>query len=281
MRTGIGVSWTRRFWKGVALPLRAAQFLLHARGVKRLAVLPLLVNAVLYAMVLGWLFYAVSHWDWSGMEWTFWGGVGPTLARIVNALLDLFKWLIVIPVLLLASYYTFTIMGLIVSFPFNAMLSERVEQIAAPRPQAERRSRKQQLAGWFLSFVDSLWLVLRQLAVALLLVPFLLIPIVGKLPLFAWGAYCMGLSLFDIPMGRNLLRGRHKKPMIRRTRWEVFGFGLVMLLLFMVPLAGLLILPVGVTAGTLLYCDCDWAGALRGAGVAAPAGFVPPGHTGR
>ncbi len=272
---------TQRFWDGVVLPLKAARFLLHSRGVKRLAILPLIVNTVLYVLLLGWLLYAVSHWDWSGMEWTFWGGVGPTLARIVNALLDLFKWLIVIPVLLLASYYTFTIMGLIVSFPFNAMLSERVEQIVAPRATAKRRSRKQQLAGLSLSFVDSLWLVLRQLVVALLLVPLLLIPIVGKLPLFAWGAYCMGLSLFDIPMGRNLLRGRHKKPMVRRMRWEVFGFGLVMLLLFMVPLAGLAILPVGVTAGTLLYCECDWEDALREAGVTTPEGFVAPGRADR
>jgi len=266
----------QRFWTGCLLPWRAVSILWQTRGVKRIAILPLLVNAILYVLILAGAVYALRHWEWGTLAWTFWAPVGPALAKILNALVDGFKWLLLIPVLLIASYYTFTVMGLLVSFPFNAILSERVELALTTGMDRPALRFKDRLRGFLYSFVDSLWLAVKQTVVALVLLPLLIIPVAGKLPILAWFAYCLGLSLFDIPMGRNFLRNPHKAPVVRSRRVEVFGFGVAMLLLFTIPLAGLLILPVGVVAGTLLYCECDWEAALREGGLQAPPGFVAP-----
>ena len=59
-------------------------------------------------------------------------------------------------------------------------------------------------------------------------------------------------------------------------RWEIFGMGVAMELLFMIPFAGLLLLPLGVTAGTMIYCGADWHALLAGSTRPTPANYHPP-----
>jgi uncharacterized protein involved in cysteine biosynthesis len=77
-------------------------------------------------------------------------------------------------------------------------------------------------------------------------------------------------------MARHDLEPRHRRPAIRAQRPEMFGLGVAIECLFLVPFAALLILPLGVTAGTILFCRTDWYGAFERAGITPPAGFHPP-----
>jgi uncharacterized protein involved in cysteine biosynthesis len=52
--------------------------------------------------------------------------------------------------------------------------------------------------------------------------------------------------------------------------------GIALQLLFLIPFAGLLILPVGVASGTIGYCERDWERILAEAGVEPPRGFAAP-----
>lgn len=265
-----------RFWRGFSLPFRAAGFLWRTRGVKRFAVLPLVVNVLLYAVLI-----AVAFWAWDEVEivhvdWRFWDPVGAWLAAGVNALSGALGWVLFLVVLLLGSYLTFTAVGMVVASPFNDILSERIERaICSPREAAGLPLRLTAAATAY-SMLDSLWIVVRQVFFSILVLPLILIPLVGFAPLFCVGAYYAGLGFVDVGMARNLMRHRHKKPLLCARRWEIFGLGVAMQLLFMIPFLGLLFLPVGVTAGTLTYLDFDWDGAWREAGVEPPPGFVMP-----
>ena len=132
------------------------------------------------------------------------------------------------------------------------------------------------LKGTIYSLWGSLVIALTQIACALLVLPLVLVPVVGFVPLFVVNAYFTGLGFFDVGVARNLLRMPHKRAMLSEHRWQVLGLGVSMQLLFMLPLVGLLMLPLGVTAGTMLYCDCDWAGVLKKRGLLFPPGFHPP-----
>ncbi len=264
------------FWRGFALPLQAARFLAQTRGVKRYAVLPLIFNAFLYACVMVLAVYLIYEWEWGGYQWDFWGGFGAWLSEASNWLLAALKWILLLPLVFLFSYFTFTVVGMVIASPLNDILSERVERALCQPRAAPGLPLRLTLTATLLSVMDSLLIVLKQAFFSVLVLPLLLIPVVGVLPLFLVTAYFAGLGFLDVGMARNFLRHRHKRPVIQERRWEILGLGAAMELLFMIPLAGLLLLPVGVSAGTLLYCGVDWEKVFRDNALPEPLGFVAP-----
>jgi uncharacterized protein involved in cysteine biosynthesis len=81
-----------------------------------------------------------------------------------------------------------------------------------------------------------------------------------------------GFAFFDVPMARNFFRLRHKRLALGRHFWKILGLGLSMQICFAIPLLGLLLLPAGVAAGTLAWCDEDWDAVFAAAGLAPPSG---------
>lgn len=261
--------------QGALLPLRAAWLLARQPGLWRFAVLPLLVNIVVYCLILAAALAWLWKWDpelsaQDGAGWVSW------LTETIGTSLPVAKWLIAVPLLLLLSYVSFVAVGTVIASPLNDMLSERVERVLC-QPQADvslplRLTVPAAMASVWDSFT---WLV-RQAVVSAAVLPLLLIPAVGMLPLLLTNAYYTGAEYLDVGMARNGLRRRHKTPVLAECRWQVVGLGAVMQLLFLIPFLGLLVLPLGVTAGTLLYCELDWAELLQRHGLAAPPGFTPP-----
>lgn len=264
------------FVNGFFLPFRAARVLLANRGVKRYAILPLLFNAFVYGVAILVFFYFVWEWDWIEPTWVFWGPVGGWLAWFASSIVESFKLLLLLPLAFVIAYFTFTSVGMILASPFNDMLSERVERALCTEREQIDVPIVLTLKATIFSIVDSLLIVLRQLGFTLLVAPLLLIPVIGFAPLFLVSAYFAGLGFVDTGMARNMLRNRHKRLLLRERRWQILGFGVAMQLLFLVPLMGMLLLPVGVTAGTMIYAGFDWAEALRKEDLQPPEGFIAP-----
>lgn len=261
---------------GLTTPLAAARLLLGAPKLKRFAILPLAANTIVYGLVVVLAFYWLANWQPQVGPWDFGWDLGALAAKSLNLAMGPLKWLVGLPIMLLACYFTFTTVGMIVASPFNDILSERVERHLCHPSRDPVISTRQLAVSMAKSLIDSLVIVIRQIAMTLLVLPLLLIPVVGFLPLLLVTAHYTGLGLVDVAMARNHLRPVHKRTMIRDRRWEIFGLGLAMEFLFFVPGGGLLVLPVGVTAGTLLYCQYDWIGGLAQKGLSRPKGFRPP-----
>jgi CysZ protein len=262
----------------MTLPIQAGQLLWRLPRVKLVALLPLLVNFLVYFAVLVTAVWVLSSWDWNlqGQTWQFWGGFGAWLQKALGGTLNIVKWLLAVPLLIVFCYFTFTSVGMVVASPFNDILSERIE-LAICRPQNRPSlAWAEQLRLIAVSVMDSLAILLRQVLWMILALPFLLVPYVGFLPLFLVTAYHTGLGFVDVAMARNYLRNVHKRMFIRQRRGPLLGIGLAMELMFLVPLLGLFILPLGVAAGTVLYCRFDWETAFRTSHLPVPAKFVPP-----
>ncbi len=263
------------FTRGLALPFRGAGFLVKNRGLKRYAVLPLVLNVLLYALALTVFFYFLWNWNVGTVEWQFWGPVGGWLAAAVNWMGWLLK-LVVAMLSLGAAFFTFTGVGMVLASPLNDILSEKTELVCTGQEGKLAMPLRFTTKAAFLSVYDSLGNLVRQLLFTILALPFLLVPLVGFVPLFLVGGYFAGFGFIDSAMARNFLRAPHKKLLADRRFWELIGFGVAMQACFAVPFVGMLLMPVGVVAGTLVYCGEDWEKLLAGAGVKAPAGFQPP-----
>jgi len=263
---------------GFRLPLRAAHLLLELPHVKRVAVLPVVMNALIYLAVMGGALWWIGHWDWqlSGEPWQFWGPVGGWLHAAIDHSLNVLKWLVALPALFFFCYFTFTAVGMVVASPFNDLLSERIERALCVPLERPRLSWKVQAKLMLISLGDSLLILLRQVGWTLLVLPCLIIPYIGFIPLFLVTAYHTGLGFVDVAMARNGLRHRHKQILNRVHRRQLLGIGLAMELMFLIPFMGLFILPLGVVAGTLLYCRFDWEERLRVLKLEPPPHFVYP-----
>lgn len=273
---GFRSSTIARFAYGFSLPLRGASLLMRRRRLKRFAILPLIANAVLYVIVLAVAVWFIGSWDPQVGEWQFWGPVGGWLSTAVNWSAGPLKWLVAIPLLLAFCWFTFQVVGMIVASPFNDILSERVERtLCFPKEQLDVPLRLT-AANAVVGVLDSTKIVALQVVATILVLPLLFVPVVGAVPLLLVTAYFAGLGFFDVSMARNDLRYRHKRAKISDIRAELFGLGVAMELLFLIPFMGLLMLPVGVTAGTMLYCGIDWEAHFERRGITPPRTWQAP-----
>ncbi|MDR3210629.1 MAG: EI24 domain-containing protein [Planctomycetota bacterium] len=263
------------FWLGFTLPFRGAAFIYRHSGLWRYIILPLLANGILYVLAMLLFFYILATWDTGGVAWNFWGPVGGWLAFLANYFFVALKIAAAVLACVFA-YLTFTGVGMVITSPLNDILSEKVEDAWRGSPQPVNLPFSLSLWLSLLGIFDSLRTFLWQLLCILVAIPFLLFPVAGVIPLFVVGAYFAGFGFLDSALTRNFLRPRHKRLLARRHFWRLFGFGSSMQLLFLFPLTGLLIMPLGVTTGTLLYCQGDWPELFRQAALPFPPGFTPP-----
>lgn len=264
------------FVYGLTQPLRGLRFLAVNRGLKRYAILPLILNMILYALAIGVFFYFLWHWEIGIAAWDFWGPIGRWLASAVNWMGWMLK-LVVFMLALAAAFFTFTGVGMLIASPLNDILSEKTETVFFGSEKAVDLPLRFTMKASVLSIGDSFRNLLRQLFYTVLALPFLLVPLVGFLPLFLLNAYFAGFGFVDTALARNFLRPPHKKLLTQKRFWEILGFGVAMQVVFSIPGLGIILMPVGVVSGTLLYCGEDWERLLADANMSSPPGFSAPG----
>ncbi len=270
----------RSFVKGFFLPLKGARLLLSTRRTKRWAAMPLVVNFIIYILLLSTFFWLISLLKIPELSWDFWGAFGSWLSTVINDMAGILKWTISIPLAFALCYFTFTVVGMVVAAPFNDILSEKLENYLCLDSHgdgdAQERPLRLDMKAAVISIISSLKFAFRQIFYSIIVLPLLLIPFVGATVLFLVTAYYSGIGFLDVGMARNYLPHQCKLPAIYQNRWQIIGFGAGMDLLFMIPFAGLLMLPLGVAGGTILYCDIDWEKLLINDNFELPEGFVPP-----
>ncbi len=275
MRKKIPTLDAKAFLRGFMLPFGGVRFLFANKGLKRYAILPLILNVFLYALAIAVFFHFLWNWDIYQVQWDFLGPVGGWLSAVVNWM----GWLIKAVVAMLAlgaAFFTFTGVGMALASPLNDVLSEKVEMAYIGGFTKMSLPFRFTLKAGLLSAGDSLRNLAKQFFCTLLALPFLLVPVVGFVPLFFVGAYFAGFGFLDSAMARNFLRPKHKKLLADAAFWEIMGMGSAMQVLFAVPFLGMLLMPAGVATGTLLYCRADWEALFAGAGMPMPTGFIPP-----
>lgn len=231
--------------------------------------LPALIAFVLYAAaltVLGYWSDDIAAWatpfadDWSD----FWR----------NALRVVFAVLLWVGGLLLAAL-SFTAATLLIGDPFYEKLSEEVEKSEGDCPPGPDEP---WWSGLWRSACDSLYVLGRALLFTVPLFVLGFVPVLGQtvVPVlgFCVSGFFLTVELTSVAMQRRDVPVRERLRLLRARRSLALGFGVPLVLSFLVPFLAVLLMPGAVAGAALLVRDVMDGG--RDEPKAPSAGQVPP-----
>jgi CysZ protein len=166
-------------------------------------------------------------------------------------------WLVLLPLFFGIAYGGFIFTAQLLAAPFTELLSERIEVHLTGR-EPPPVTWQQNLRAMLIAWGSACRFLGKQLFMMLVTAPLLLVPGVGQLTWFLVSAYFNGLTFLDTAMARNRLSHAQKLAGLKTQRIEICGFGMALLALAVVPVAGWLVLPLGVAGAVVLYCRIAW-----------------------
>jgi CysZ protein len=243
--------------------------------------LPLAINLVVFVFAAVGLYYFYGD-----LVNLIWAKPASWLLRVFWYLFYVFIFLLVV----LISYVAFFVVQAILSAPFNDLLSERVEMLAyeqTPPPFA---------IGRFMRILGrTLVHELAKLGIWLaVMVPLfllnLVLPIIGPALFLVLGYYLtatfFGYNYLDYCMSRREWRFGKKWRALLDNKALTFGFGSSLATALLVPVVGILCVPMAAVGGTLMFCDMEKNGAFaeleppkKRAPAEAPRDEPPPAPT--
>ncbi|WP_129839041.1 EI24 domain-containing protein [Streptomyces sp. RFCAC02] len=212
--------------------------------------LPALITFVLYAAAL----VALAVWAGDIAVWATpfaddWGSPWQSVLRAVFALL-------LVGAGVLLAVLTFAAVTLLVGEPFYEALSERVEDSVGGAPPGPDRSLWGDLVVSVRDSVQVLW------RVALFTVPLFFlgfVPVLGQtvVPVlgFAVSGFFLTVELTSVAMERRGLSVPERVRILRGGMGTALGFGVPLVVLFLVPLAAVVLMPGAVAGAALLVRD--------------------------
>ncbi len=224
-----------------ALMLLDGLFLITRKGLRRYVIIPLLINTVLF---IG-LFYA-------GMDQLAGLRVG-----IESYLPDWLSFLsyILYPLYFITFWFflTFIFVAIanIIASPFNAFLSEKVEQYQGYPSNNESGLKAflliapKAIAREIRKFIANIkWLILLAIV--------FFIPGLNLLSLLI-GGWLMAIQYLDCPADNHGISFKETLARLTRNRIPALMFGLSVMLCSMMPVVNFLIIPVATAAATCLW----------------------------
>lgn len=238
------------FMQGVSFVFNGFS-LISQKGIRPFAVMPLLINIVVFSMAI-WV--AIGQFE--SLMGRMLGMLPSWLPDFVLSGLEYLLWPLFAILILIAVYYSFTIIANLIASPFNSLLAERVEQKLNGLPVPEFRGYKA-LAGTvgktMMSELRKVFYMLKWMPVLLLIS---VIPVVNFIAPFAWaayGAWMLSLQYTDYAMGNHELYIKEELPLLRQNRSMAMGFGGLLTILMMIPVVNFFVMPVGVAGGTAFW----------------------------
>ena len=219
--------------------------LIRRPGLRRFVLFPLLINLIIFA---GLIYLGGSYFELA-MERLLPESVG-WLAYIL--------WPLFAALVLISSFYSFTLIANLIGGPFNDRLAEMVaERLGAPVNTHHGRSLVGDIAvsianemrkwAYFLSLLLmllALWLLTLWIPPLSLLMPLLWLLL---------GAWMMSVEYTDYPMSNQGLDFAEKRAWLRQHRWLAIGFGAATLGATLIPIINFAVMPAAVAGATALW----------------------------
>lgn len=220
--------------------------MLSQPGLRRYVLGPLLLNIALFAGLIwfgagqfsdlvNWLLSPLPDWlDW--LRYLLW----PLFALTV----------------LIAVFFTFSLVANLIGAPFNGLLAEAVELRLTGQRLEDAGGWKKILADVVPALLGELrklgYFVLWAIPLAILF----LIPGLNLAAPFLWagfGAWMLALEYGDFPMGNHEIRFAAQRNIMRRRRGLALGFGGAAMLATLIPFLNFLVMPAAVAGATQLW----------------------------
>jgi len=222
--------------------------MLNTPGLRVFVVLPLAANIILFVLL-------------GSVAYSYFQGLVSTTEEALPEWLTFLTWILVPLLWLLGGLltgYTSTLLVLLVTSPFHALLAEKVEEQVTGRP---------------VPALESLWAALMEVprglaremrkfahylprALVVLIVSF--VPGLNTLAPLLWfllGAWMMSLQFVDYPMDNHRLPFSEVQEACAARRLSSLSFGATVAFVSGIPLVNLIVIPAAVIGATLLWCE--------------------------
>lgn len=237
------------FLFGFTYPFRSLKFFFTHKKLIKYSIAPMLINLLIYGSVFifsyKWLMGLLD--TWLGIENTeagFWLKFLHTALLIIGFLLMLF-----------VCYLLFTILGNIVTAPFNEEISQRVEEIVSGNEEHN-------MGFWedaYISIKGEIQKLTFYLLILFLIFLLNAVPVAGSVLSAVIGVifscFYNALDFLDYPMTRKKMRFRDKLKVTRKGKLVTYGFGFTAFLLMFLPVINVFMKPILVAAGTALFYE--------------------------
>ena len=217
-------------------------------GLRRFVLIPLIANLVLFSL-MGWLLYGLIVDFYEAAMLTV-----PEWLQFLSWIITPLLWLIGG----LMTGYVSTLIVLMLTSPFHALLAEKVEEAITGEPVPALDG----IAAALLEVPRALFRELRKvlyyvpMAVGVLILT--IVPLFNAFAPLAWfllGAWMMSLQFVDYPMDNHRLAFRDVRDACAARRLSTIGFGGTVAFFTGIPLINLIVIPAAVIGATLLWCE--------------------------
>lgn len=204
-----------------------------------------------YGDLHAWIISHVGHLHIDNPD-AWWMHVLNVLLWVVDLLVQLLV-VLVSAILILLVFYIAT---LVISAPFNDMLSERVEEevtgVKTPPFSIKRMIRETGHTMWIEVLKGLVFISVPIVSLVLLIIPaiggicYLVVTLI-------FGMWDMGFTYIDYPMGRRHMSFMQRMRFAWRNKSALVGFGWI----FIIPFLNFFFIAPMAVGGTLLYLKCE------------------------
>jgi CysZ protein len=237
----------RSFTDGIGFFLQGVRWVARNPRWWLFGLIPALIVFVLYAVALYFL-----GTNLGGLaEWAtpFASGWGEAARKTLRALVGL----VIFGTGLVLSVVTFTAVTLIVGEPFYEKLSEKVEETYGEVPSGHELPLWKSIPRSVKDSLITLGYVLL-FTVPLFFLGF--VPVIGQTVVPVLGALVSGffltVELTTLAMERRGMARKNRFALLRRNKASALGFGVLVFLLFLIPLVAVVAMPAAVAGGAIM-----------------------------
>ena len=236
---------------GFFVSLRGMKFILGNRRLLGLALIPITLNTLIFALAF---YFGLSYFnDWLA------GFLPNSVAWYWNALVWIARTLLIL-VFMGVLVFVFRPLAEILASPFNDALSARTEFLITGKTPGPS-SLMDILKETYRTVLEELKKLVLLAAALVVVFLFSFVPVVGQIafaPLLTVVAvYWAGLSYLDVTMARKGFRLKGKIALMKKNFLPVTGYSIGVFLGFLAPIFNLAFISAAVVGGTLLYLDLN------------------------
>ncbi|AFZ48490.1 protein of unknown function DUF540 [Cyanobacterium stanieri PCC 7202] len=252
------------FLKGAIYPFKALQMILKYQKLWQYLIIPILINIAVgvgvYFLLLqpSLLLFDILQNDLNAIALSYVNRLPEALGfllPITSIFAIVIRTLLTIILFVLIGFIIVQF-GSVLGSPWYGKLSEEIEIIKLGNLELVEVNALQDILRALLFELKKL-LLIALVAIPLFLLNF--IPAFGNLISGIGGlsltVFIICLDFFDAPLERRKLKFRHKIQFVLARFPSSAGFGLMCLGLISIPLLNLIVVPLCVSGGTLLFCD--------------------------
>ncbi len=228
---------------------RSFRLLREEKGLAGYFIIPFLLNIVILSSIFFFSYYFMKPWLMDAFAGDVW---------YLNILRFLIKPLL-IGLLLLLTVILYSLVGNIVTSPFNDLLSLKVEEKLTGVNFNERFSLTAFLGDILRVASNIIKMFFFLLVINGVLLAVNLVPVAGNIIYsvlsFLVTAFFLGFQFFDFPLERRRYRFKEKLRIGIRFKFLVTGLGAAFFLVSFVPLVGFMSLNSATMGATLLFIE--------------------------